>query len=64
MSILENLYPRLVPGGIILFDEYAHPLFPGETNAVDDYFDGNPPMIQKIPLSGQPGGYIVKPYAK
>lgn len=62
LSILEHLYPKLVPGGVVLLDEYAHPLFPGETNAVNDFFNGRPPRIQKLPLVGQPGGYFIKPY--
>ena len=31
-------YPRLVPGGILLFDEYGFPAARGEKDAVDEFF--------------------------
>lgn len=34
--ILETMYPRLSPGGILVLDDYNS--FPGETKAVNDYF--------------------------
>lgn len=33
---LENLYPLLVPGGILIIDDYGH--FAGSKKAVDEYF--------------------------
>jgi hypothetical protein len=33
---LEHLYPRLVPGGVLIVDDYGH--FPGARAAVDEYF--------------------------
>jgi hypothetical protein len=37
-TALENSWNRLVPGGIILFDELHHPSFPGETLAFEEFF--------------------------
>lgn len=34
---LEHLYPRLVPGGILIIDDYGH--FAGAKKAVDEYFN-------------------------
>jgi O-methyltransferase len=34
---LENLWPKLQPGGIMALDEYAHPDWPGATKAVDEF---------------------------
>ncbi len=34
--ILENLYPKLSPGGILILDDYN--TFPGETLAVNEFF--------------------------
>jgi len=34
--ILENFYPRISKGGILVLDDYK--IFPGETRAVDEYF--------------------------
>jgi predicted O-methyltransferase YrrM len=36
--VLANLYDRVVPGGIILFDEYREPKWPGATRAIDEFF--------------------------
>lgn len=35
---LEVLYPRLVPGGVLIVDDYGH--FKGARQAVDEYFEG------------------------
>lgn len=34
--ILEYLWPKVVKGGIVIFDDYG--IFPGATKAIDDYF--------------------------
>ncbi len=57
VTILENLYPRIVPGGILILDDYH--VFPGETQAVDDYFRGRNIEIKKFPFANTPC-YIVK----
>lgn len=36
MAGLENLYERVVKGGVIILDDYA--VIEGETRAVDDFF--------------------------
>ena len=38
---LEHLYPRLVPGGVLIIDDYGH--WAGARRAVDEYFAANPP---------------------
>jgi len=38
-SALEHLYPRIVKGGIVAFDELNCPEFPGETTALLEAFD-------------------------
>lgn len=38
----EFLYPRMTPGGIIVFDDYGHPSCPGARAAVDEFFHGKP----------------------
>lgn len=60
LAALEAFYPRLVTGGVVLMDEYALTAFAGETKAVDDYFDGRPPRIHKLPYNSSPGGYFIK----
>lgn len=58
---LEQLYPLVVPGGIVLLDEYGMPGFPGESAAFDEYFGANRPVLRKFPYTPTPGGYFIKP---
>ena len=55
--ILEYLFPLLVKGGILILDDYG--TFPGESQAVDDYFKGQSIEIQKFPFCKTPR-YIIK----
>ena len=47
VAVLENLFPLIVKGGILILDDYQ--VFPGETKAVDDYFGKNNVNIVKLP---------------
>jgi hypothetical protein len=51
-AILENLYDRIVPGGLLVLDDYA--LIEGETRAVDEFFKGKDILIEKLPISHTP----------
>jgi len=59
---LETLYPLVVPGGVVCFDEYGLVPWQGETQAVDDYFAklGRRPVIRKYPFASTPHGYFIK----
>jgi len=35
---LECLYENVVPGGVIMFDEYENATFPGARRAIDEFF--------------------------
>lgn len=59
---LESLWPVLSKGGVMLFDEYAIPDWPGETKAVDEFFADKPSVkIKTLQWNNTPAGYIVKP---
>jgi thioredoxin-related protein len=58
VTILREMYDRVVKGGIIAFDDYG--TFPGETQAVDEFFKDKKVKIQKFPFSHIPS-FIVKP---
>lgn len=58
VTILENLYPRLKPGGVLILDDYN--VFPGETKAVNEYFAGQKIEIKKFDFAATPC-YIIKP---
>jgi O-methyltransferase len=43
---LETLYPRLVPGGVLIVDDYGH--WQGARKAVDEYFRDAHPLLIRI----------------
>ena len=59
---LELLYPLVVKGGVVVFDEYGVVPWQGESTAADEYFKeiGEQPVIKKFPFSPQPHGYFIK----
>ena len=56
VTILENLWERIVPGGVLMIDDYA--VVPGETKAVDEFFKGRVNIL-KFPYAMTPC-YVVK----
>ncbi len=57
---LKALYPHVVTGGIVLFDEFGIKEWPGESKAVDDYFENAAPKMEKFSWLSTPGGWFVK----
>lgn len=57
VTILENFWPRIVRGGVLVIDDYG--VFPGETKAVDDYFRDKKISIKKFSFAMTPT-YIIK----
>ncbi len=57
VTILENLYPRIVKGGVLILDDYG--VFPGETKAAEEYFKDKKVEIKKFSFSTNPC-YVVK----
>ena len=60
LAALQALYPRVVVGGLVVFDEYGLVEWPGESQAVEEYFGARRPRIAKFPFSSTPGGFFVK----
>ena len=56
-TILENLYPRLSKGGVLILDDYN--VFPGETKAVNEFFNGKKINIQQFKYRKTPV-YVIK----
>lgn len=56
VTILKYLFPLIVKGGILVLDDYG--VFPGETKAVDEYFNNNV-EIKKFNFCMTPS-YIIK----
>jgi len=52
---LTHLFPRLVPGGVLIIDDYGH--WEGARRAVDEYFDAQriPILLTRIDYTGRIG---------
>lgn len=48
---LEVLYPRLVPGGVLIIDDYGH--WAGARKAVDEYFTDEAILLNRIDYSAR-----------
>ena len=62
-TCLENLYPKVVPGGIVVLDEFAHKDWPGESKAVEDTFkrkSWQTPDFKTFSWVGTPTTYFIK----
>jgi hypothetical protein len=61
-AALAAIWPRVSKGGVVIFDEYSIHDWPGETQAVDEFFATipNPPVLRKLPWTNAPAAYIVK----
>ena len=57
---LEFFYPRVTTGGIILFDEYDDPPWPGCKEAVDNFLIDRPEKLLKVARDNYLKYYIQK----
>ena len=57
---LKYLYPRVVPGGLVVLDEYGMTEWGGESAAFEEYFQGDMPVLNKFSWTSTPGGYFIK----
>lgn len=55
---LETFYPLVVPGGLIVFDDYG--TFPGETRAADQLVARHGLRLARLSINSVPS-YVVKP---
>lgn len=56
--ILDELYDKVVEGGIIILDDYK--VFPGETKAVDDFLNNKDIQIQQLSFSPKKPSFFIK----
>jgi hypothetical protein len=59
-AALEALWPRVVRGGVVVFDEYAVPRWT-ESEGVDQFFATRQVTLRAIPFARTPTAYVVKP---
>jgi O-methyltransferase len=61
-TCLNQLFPKVVPGGVVLFDEYLNKnentKFPGAKKAIDEYLSGTKYQLSRDRLYGK--YYLVK----
>ena len=57
-TALKYLWPHVAVGGMVVFDEYLKPSWPGATQAVDEFFAGRPEQIEESPIYDR--FYVVK----
>ncbi len=55
---LTHFWPRLTPGGIVVFDHFNHEFAPGETRAVKELLPDK--EIKAFPFGWMPTAYVVK----
>lgn len=62
LTCLDFLYPRMVPGGCMVFDEYdfSRDVYPGAQRALDEFFSGRPEKLQRFPDVHVARYFIVK----
>jgi hypothetical protein len=60
IECLEALYNRVVRGGIIVFDDYNEPKWPGAKKAVDEFLSNRPERPQLDSSRSTPACYIRK----
>jgi hypothetical protein len=59
---LEEFYPKIVPGGIVVCAEYGITEWAGETKAIEEYFKGKLPDFKRLGWHAQPNCYFIKPH--
>ncbi len=60
LTALEHLYPKVVPGGLVVLDEYGMTEWGGESKAFEEYFGERQPKIRKFEWTSTPGGFFIK----
>jgi hypothetical protein len=60
-AALQAFWPLLSRGGLMLFDEYGIPDWPGETKAVDEFLADKPGIqLKTLPWNNVPAAYLIK----
>lgn len=60
LTALKLLWPLVVKGGLVVFDEYGIQPWEGESNAVDEFFKNEKIRLKKFDWSTNPGAYLIK----
>jgi hypothetical protein len=58
-AVLDALWPRVVRGGVVVFDEYAAPRW-SESDGVDRFFAGKAVRLRTLAHARTPTAYVIK----
>lgn len=59
-TALELLWPRVVTGGVVIFDDYGVRPWEGESRAADEFFMDKGIKLRRLEWAHCPGAYVVK----
>ena len=57
---LHALFDRLVPGGVIVYDDYCSKAWPGATEAIDQFLADKPQTVELLCSRERPAWYTIK----
>jgi hypothetical protein len=57
---MQYLWPRVVRGGVVIFDDYGIRPWEGESTAVDEYFAGQNIVPRRLDWAMSPSAYVIK----
>lgn len=60
LTCLRLLWDKIPNGGVLAFDEFGLPEFPGESEAVDEFFAGKGLRLRAFPWCHCPSSYLIK----
>ena len=60
-AALAALWPRVVRGGVVVFDDYGIRPWEGETTAADEFFADKKVVLRRLDWAMSPSAYVVKP---
>ncbi|HWB79904.1 MAG TPA: TylF/MycF/NovP-related O-methyltransferase [Nannocystaceae bacterium] len=58
-AALQAMWPKVIPGGVVVFDEYAAPRW-SESDGVDRFFAGTGVRLRALPHARTPTAYAIK----
>jgi hypothetical protein len=60
-AALAAFWDHVPPGGLMVFDEYGIPDWPGETTAVNEFIADKQVRLRTFAWTNTPGAFLVKP---
>lgn len=60
-AALAAFWDHVLPGGVMIFDEYGIPDWPGETAAVDEFLADKSVRLKTFSWTNTPGAFLQKP---